>query len=145
MSKTFVEFHHRFGGEVSVIQELEDQIYKLPGWARPFYKIFLSYFIPWYRSIKVKQTMASVDNQIDKIDQSWRTEEDRIKEEEYQKKAEAIKVTLGEAASNVQVIKVQTPSGEGVHGILIEYKPTGGTGPASLLGGDMEIKSPYRE
>jgi len=144
MSKTFIEFHHRFGGEVSVIQELEDQVYKLPGWARPFYKIFLSYFIPWYRAIKVKQAMASVDRQASEINQSWIKQEDKIKEEEYQKKAEAIKVTLGEAASKVEVVKVQTPSGEGIHGILIEYKPTG-TGPASLLGGDMEIKSPYQE
>jgi hypothetical protein len=144
VTKDLIEFHHRFGGEVSVVQELEDQIYNLPQWARPFYRIFLSYFIPWYRSIKVKQAMASVDKQANKIDQDWKKEEDRIKEEEYEKKAEAIKVTLGEAASKVEVVKVQTSTGEGVHGILIEYRPTG-TGPASQLGGDMEIKSPYQD
>ena len=144
MPKTFIEFHKRFGGEISVIQELEDQVHKLPGWAKPIYKIFLSYFIPWYRSIKVKQAMESIDKQTENINNDWKEKEDKIIEEEYIKKADAMRVALGESVTNVEVVKVQNAPGETLHGILIEYKPTG-SGEASKLGGDMEIKSPYQE
>ena len=68
-------FHTRFGGSLSIEQELEDLTDHFPTWFRPIWKFVLPFLKRWIRRAKIARTMASVDRQAAEIKQAWTVEE----------------------------------------------------------------------
>ena len=66
-----VEFHARFGGEASPLQELEDLKYQLPAWSRPLWSAFVKWLTRWVRRLQIKREMESVDRQARVIGDQW--------------------------------------------------------------------------
>jgi hypothetical protein len=66
-------FHTRFGGSVSIEQELEDLTDHLPRWLRPIWKLVLPLINRWIRKAKIARTMAVVDKQAEEIKQMLST------------------------------------------------------------------------
>jgi hypothetical protein len=136
-----IKFFRRFGGNVSFEQKLADLGRKLPLWAQPVWKALVDWFVHWLRELKVAAEMASVDQQAAEINTEWETIEDmeRLREAEQA----AARIQFENPNANVSVIT--TAMGEGTDlAILVEHPPDGSKA-QELLGGAVEIKSPWMD
>ena len=64
-------FHARWGGELSLEQELDELAYTLPAWLRPLWKGFVGWLKPYIRRAKINRTMTAVDKQAKEIGDNW--------------------------------------------------------------------------
>ena len=111
----YVEFiRARWGGEPSIIQELEDLDRYLPFWLRPIWKGLISWLKPHIRRAKIAQTMAEVDRQAKEIGDNWAAAERHDQVQRAVAKAQAehpeAKVSVHHVASHsVDAIVVEEP------------------------------------
>jgi hypothetical protein len=124
-----VTFKHRFSGEVSFVQKLEDAAEHLqPPW-KGLWLFAVKCFAIWLQDYKIKVTIKDIDEQATVLKQHW----DKQEEAEVKAKIEArVKITDPDA-----VVTVLPPSSP-VPGFLIEYSPDGSYS-QSILGGEMRI------
>lgn len=135
------KFFKRFGGEVSSEQKLTDMGRSLPGWAQPIWKWLVEWFIAWVREQRIQAEMKEVDRQAAEIDQQWTQIEDAERTAQAEAVAQRIQFENPDAAVSV----IQTAVGEGTDvAILIEHAPDGSQA-QELLGGAVEIRSPWVE
>jgi hypothetical protein len=129
-------FHTRFGGSVSIEQELEDLTDHLPRWLRPIWKLVLPLINRWIRKAKIARTMAVVDKQAEEIKQVWQ------KEERVAVVTAAVeKVRAQEPDAHVEAIAMPNHPTDAVY---IERPPTPGNKTEELLGfSSIEIKAPW--
>lgn len=124
-----VTFKHRFSGEVSFVQKLEDAAEHLqPPW-KQIWLWAVKWFAGWLQDYKIKVTIKDIDEQATVLKQHW------DKHEEAQVKAkieERVRITDPKA-----VVTVLPPSSP-VPGFLIEYSPDSSYS-QSILGGEMRI------
>lgn len=76
---------------------------------------------------KTESTMQDVDRQVEKIKETWKEQENQKIVEDFQERYPEAKVTLHDTNTGA---------------VLIEHPPDGSEA-QSLLGGAMEIKSPW--
>jgi hypothetical protein len=125
-----VMFHHRFSGEVSLIQRLEDAG---RGWPEPWRTLWawaVKAFAVWLQDYKIAVEMKNIDEQTTMIADAW----DRGRAEQMKTKVEEL-VKISDPEAKVSVV---TEADTGLPGYLIEYKPNGSYA-QSVLGGEMRI------
>jgi len=76
---------------------------------------------------KTESTMQDVDRQVEEIKETWKEQENQKIVEDFQERYSEAKVTLHDASTRA---------------VLVEHPPDGSEA-QSLLGGAMEIKSPW--
>jgi len=137
-----VEFKHRFGGEVSFIQRLEDAGAKLPApWLRAAWRAFVAWLARVLRDHDIRQTMHQVDRQAAAISEEWARAED----EQRRQDAERVAGRVQFENPNATVSVITTAVGEGSDlAILVEH-PADGSAAQDALGGAMEIRSSWVE
>jgi len=136
-----LKFFKRFGGEVSSEQKLMDMGRGLPAWAQPIWKWAVEWFIAWAREQRIQAELKDVDEQVEKIDQPWT----QIEDAERTAQAEAVAARIQFENPDATVSVIQTAVGELTDAaILIEHAPDGSKA-QDLLGGAMEIKSPWMD
>lgn len=130
-------FHARFGGELSLEQELEDLAQYLPFWLRPIWKGFIGFMKPWIRKGKIAGTMASVDRQAKTIGDNWAATE---RHAQVTKAVEQAKAEF----PNARVTVHRTPH-MATDAVMIEHKADP-SNPAHLALGfsAIEIRAAYR-
>ena len=130
-------FHARFGGELSLEQELEDLAQYLPFWLRPIWKGIIGFLRPYIRRAKIAGTMASVDRQAKEIGDNWAVAE---RHAQVTKAVEQAKAEFPNARVSVH----RTPH-LATDAVMIEHKPDP-SNPASVALGfsALEIRVPYR-
>ena len=130
-------FHARFGGELSLEQELEDLAQYLPFWLRPIWKGFIGFMKPWIRRGKIAGTMASVDRQAKEIGDNWAATERHAQVTKAVEQAQA-------EFPNARVTVHRTPD-MATDAVMIEHKPDP-SNPASVALGfsALEIRAAYR-
>lgn len=89
-------------------------------------KILAHCFQDWVQW-KTEMTMKDVDRQVEEIKETWKEQENQKIVEDFQERYPEAKVTLHDANTSA---------------VLIEHPPDGSEA-QSLLGGAMEIKSPW--
>ena len=135
------KFFRRFGGEVSSEQELMDMGRSMPVWVQPIWKWAVEWFIAWVREQRIQAEMKEVDEQVAEIDQQWTQTEDA----ERTAQADAVAARIQQWNPDAAVSVIQTAMGEGSDvAILVEHAPDGSKA-QELLGGAIEIKSPWVE
>jgi hypothetical protein len=136
-----LKFFRRFGGEVSFEQRLVDAGRKMPGWLQPFWGPVAMWIILWLRGLKIRAEMASVDQQAAEISEEWTKAED----EERRQVAERVAGRIQFESPDATVSVIETAVGEGSDlAILVEH-PADGSAAQELLGGAVEIRSPWLE
>jgi hypothetical protein len=129
-------FHTRFGGSLSIEQELEDLTDHFPTWFRPIWKFVLPFLKRWIRRAKIARTMASVDRQAAEIKQAWTVEE-------RQQVVLAAVVKAREQNPDAHVESIAMPN-HPTDAVYIERPPTPGHPAEQLLGfSSIEIKAPW--
>jgi hypothetical protein len=129
-------FHTRFGGSLSLEQQLEELTYDLPRWLQPIYKLILPFINRWIRKIKIARTMAIVDQQSTEIKQQWQKEERTQVVQQAVAKAQAL-----HPDAHVEAISMPNHPTDAVY---IEHPPTPGHKTEELLGfSSIEIKAPW--
>ena len=91
-------------------------------------KLAMKHCFPDWVEWKTETTMKSVDKQTKELKEQWREEENEVTRQKFQEEYPDAKVT--------------TRNEQGA--VLIEH-PTDGSKAQDLLGGAMEIKSPWSE
>ena len=130
-------FHARFGGELSLEQELEDLAQYLPFWMRPIWKGIIAFLKPWIRKAKIAGTMASVDRQAKEIGDNWAATE---RHAQVTKAVEQAKTEFPNARVSVQKMPEHP-----CDAVLIEHPPDPKNQAQMQLGfGALEIRAPYR-
>lgn len=124
-----ITFKHRFSGEVSFIQRLEDAGDHLSAPWKQLWLGLVKIFAVWLQDYKIKATIKDVDEQADVINAEW----DRQKVEHVRVGIEQ-RVKITDPGATVTVLPPSSP----VPGYLIEYTPDGSYA-QSILGGAMEI------
>ena len=129
-------FHARFGGELSLEQELEDLAQYLPFWLRPIWKGLIGWLKPYIRSAKIASTMADVDRQAKTIGDNWAATE---RHAQVTKAVEQAKAEFPNARVSVH----RTPH-MATDAVMIEHKPDP-SNPASVALGfsAIEIRAPF--
>ena len=136
-----IKFFKRFGGEVSSEQKLMDMGRSLPVWAQPIWEWAVEWFIAWAREQRIQAELKDVDKQAAAINQQWT----QIEDAERTAQAEAVAARIQFENPDATVSVIQTAVGEGTDTtILIEHAPDGSKA-QDLLGGAMEIKSPWMD
>jgi hypothetical protein len=129
-------FHKRFGGQVSLEQELTDLTSELPIWARPIWKLVLSFLLPFIKRIKIERTMRQVDEQSEHLRSVWEAEDRHAVVNAAVAKAK-------ELHPDAHVEAVAMPD-HPVDAVYIEHPPEPGNKAQELLGfGSIEIHAPY--
>jgi hypothetical protein len=135
------KFFRRFGGEVSFEQRLVDAGRKMPGWLQPVWQVVALWIIEWLRELKVAAEMASVDQQAAEISEGWA----KVEDEERRQEAERVAGRMQTENPDATVSVIETAVGEGSDlAILVEHPPDGSAA-QEILGGAMEIRSPWLE
>lgn len=129
-------FHTRFGGSVSIEQELEDLTGQFPVWFRPIWSALLPWIKRLLRRAKIARTMAAVEKQSTEIKQQWQVEE----------RHEVVQAAVAKAKElnpEAHVEAVPMPN-HPTDAVYIEHPPTPGDKTQELLGfSSIEIKAPY--
>jgi hypothetical protein len=129
-------FHRRFGGELSLEQELIDLKRELPAWLRPLYGLALRWVLPWLRSLKVKSTMIDVDHQAAAL-------ADTQQEQDQRAALESAAAILREQHPGARV-EIVSLEGGALQAIAIEHPPAQDDVAQQALGfGALEIRSPW--
>lgn len=135
-------FHRRFGGELSISQQLIDLKRELPIWLRPFYGLALRWVLPWLRNLQLKSTMADLDHQAAVL-------ADAQQEQDRRAALESAAALLREQHPGARVEIVTLEGGTWLHetklqAIAIEHPPASGDAAQRALGfGALEIRSPW--
>jgi hypothetical protein len=126
-----ITFRHRFSGEVSFVQKLEDAAEHLqPPW-KQIWLFTVKCFAVWLQDYKIKAVIKDIDEQAVVIKDKWSKQEVENVRVGIESR---VKITDPDA-----VVTVLPPSSP-VPGFLIEYSPDGSYA-QSILGGAMEITS----
>jgi len=81
-----IKFHTRFGGQPSVLQELEDLADHMPGWFAPIWRGLIAMLKPLVIQAQVKREMKRVDQQAKGIGDKWaRSERSQIAQQAVRK------------------------------------------------------------
>jgi len=129
-----ITFKHRFSGEVSFIQKMEDTGDKLPAPWKQLWLLAVRALAIWLQGYKIKAVIQDIDEQAVVIKNRWEAEEvERIRGD-----IEA-RVKITDPGAVVTTLPPTSP----VPGYLIEYTPDGSYA-QSVLGGAMEITSGAR-
>ena len=130
-------FHTRFGGAVSLEQELEDLGDYFPGWFKPIWKLIYPYLNRFIRKAKINRTLAIVDKQAVEIKQQW-----QVEERQQVVQAAVMQARIENPTAHVEAISMPNHPTDAVY---IEKPPTPGVKAEELLGfSSIEIKAPYR-
>jgi hypothetical protein len=136
-----IKFFKRFGGEVSFEQKLADLGRKMPPWFQPIWQVLVAWFVEWWRNLKIQAELKKVDQQVIEINQQWT----QIEDAERTAQAEAVAARIQFENPDATVSVITTAVGEGSDtAILIEHAPDGSKA-QELLGGTIEIKSPWMQ
>jgi hypothetical protein len=135
------KFFWRFGGEVSAEQKLADLGRRMPVWFQPVWQYLVEWFVLWLREQKVQAELRDVDQQVVEIDQKWSQVEDAARTAEAERMTARVQFEFPDA--KVSVVPVMTGEGTDV-AIFIEH-PADGSKAQEVLGGAMEIRSPWVE
>jgi hypothetical protein len=129
-------FHKRFGGPLSLEQELVDMTGEFPLWARPFWQLLLKFLLPKIRKVKVKRAMRQVDRQALVIGDEWSLEMRQLGI------ANALyKARVQNPDAHVEQVSMPTHPTDAVY---IEHPPTPGNQVQELLGfSKIEIHAPF--
>jgi hypothetical protein len=95
--------------------------------SNPIVAKILAHCFPDWVQWKTEITMQDVDRQVEEIKETWKEQENQKIVEDFQERYPEAKVTLHDANTGA---------------VLIEHPPDGSEA-QSLLGGAMEIKSPW--
>lgn len=129
-------FHQRFGGSISLAQELADMTSEFPFWARPFWTWFVRWLTPKLQQVQVKRTLRQTDQQAQVIADQWQTGE---RERAVLAAVEQAKRQHPDAI--VEVVKMPNHPTDAVY---IEKPPEPGNQAQESLGfGSIEIKAPW--
>lgn len=101
----------------------------LPSMKNGALKPVMDYCFPDWVAWKTEMTMKDVKKQIKKVHEQWQKEENEEVREKFQEEFPDAKVTTHD---------------ENTGAVLIEHQPDGSTA-QDLLGGAMEIKSPWSD
>jgi hypothetical protein len=130
------QFHRRFGGQLSLEQQLKDLTRALPAWAQPLWSLALRWILPWLRDLQIKATMADVEQQAQAMADQWQAE---AQLKQLTAAAEVIQQQNPEA----KVAVVPIP-GSPLNAIAVEYPPSPHDAAQQALGfGAIEIRSPW--
>ena len=130
-------FSARFGGELSLEQELEDLAQYLPFWLRPIWKGIIGFLKPYIRRAKIASTMASVDRQAKTIGDNWAATE---RQAQVSKAVVQAKTEFPNARVSVKKMPEHP-----CDAVLIEHPPDPKNAAQMQLGfGALEIRAPYR-
>ena len=135
------KFFRRFGGDVSFEQRLVDAGRKMPGWLQPVWQVVALWIIEWLRELKVAAEMTSVDQQAAEISEGWTQAEDAERTAEAERMAARLQVEFPDAKVSV----VPVANGEGSDVAIFVKHPPDGSAAQELLGGAVEIRSPWVE
>lgn len=129
-------FSARFGGELSLEQELEDLAQYLPFWLRGIWKGIIGFLKPYIRRAKIQATMASIDRQ------ALETGDRFAATERHAQVTKAVEQARAEFPNaRVSVKKMPHMS---VDAILVEHPPDPKNAAQMQLGlGSIEIRAPY--
>lgn len=127
-----VRFHTRFGGQPSVLQELEDLADHMPGWFAPIWRGLIAMLTPFIIKAQINREMRKVDQQAKGIGDRW------AKSERAQIAQQAVKKAQAEHPD--AVVSVHETPGLPVDGICIEHP----VDPATGLG-TIEIHAAYEQ
>jgi len=136
-----IKFFKRFGGEVSSEQKLMDMGRSLPAWAQPIWKWAVEWFIAWAREQRIQAELKDVDKQAAAINQQWT----QIEDAERTAQAEAVAARIQFENPDATVSVIQTAMGEGTDAAILVKHPPDGSKAQDLLGGAIEIKSPWMD
>lgn len=133
---TQITFHRRFGGQLSLEQQLKDLGRALPAWAQPLWSFALRWLWPWLRDLQIKATMADLDQQAQAMADQWQAE---AQLKQLSAAAELIQQQHPEA----KVAVVPIP-GSPLNAIAVEHPPSPHDAAQQALGfGAIEIRSPW--
>lgn len=125
-----IKFHARFGGQPSVLQELEDLADHMPGWFAPIWRGLIAMLKPLVIQAQIKREMKRVDQQAKDIGDRWAQSERSQISQQAVKKAQAQHPDA--------VVTVHETPALPVDGICIEHPVDAATGL-----GTIEIHVPY--
>ena len=129
-------FHARWGGELSLEQELDELAYTLPAWLRPLWKGFVGWLKPYIRRAKINRTMKEVDEQAKLLGDRWAAE---LRHEQIDL---AVKAARKEHP-NADVIAVKRPD-QPTDLVQITHPPDPNDKVQMLMGfGAIELKVPF--
>jgi hypothetical protein len=135
------EFHERFGGELSLEQELVDLARAMPPWARPLWSFALRWILPWVRDLKIKATLADIEQQASHMADQWQAE-DKLQ----RLAAAAASIQRQNPDARVAVVPVPGQDRQGAlsHAISIERPPDPTDAAQRALGfSSLEIRAPW--
>jgi hypothetical protein len=135
------KFFLRFGGEVSFEQRLADLGRKMPVWFQPVWQYLVEWFVVWMREQKVQAELREVDQQVVKINQQWT----QIEDAKRTAQAEAVAARIQFENPDATVSVIQTAMGEGSEVAILVQHPADGSKAQELLGGAIEIRSPWSQ
>jgi len=132
-------FFKRFGGGVSAEQKLADLGRRMPKWFQPVWKYLVEWFIAWAREQRIQAELKDVDQQAEVIQKEW----ERMEYEEKVAAAERVagQIQFENPDATVSVVPVMMGEGKDV-AIIVEHPPDGSKA-QEVLGGAMEIRSPW--
>lgn len=131
-----VEFHRRYGGQLSLEQQLKDLTRALPPWLRPLWSFALRWILPWIRDLQIKATMADVEHQAQLMADQWQAETQL-------KQLNAAAQLLAQQHPDAKVAVVPIP-GSALNAIAVEHPPSPHDAAQQALGfGAIEIRSPW--
>jgi hypothetical protein len=135
------KFFWRFGGEVSAEQKLADLGRRMPVWFQPVWQYLVEWFVLWVREQRIQAELKDVDQQAEVIQKEW----ERMEYEEKVAAAERVagQVQFENPDATVSVVPVMMGEGKDV-AIMIEHPPDGSKA-QEVLGGAMEIRSPWSQ
>jgi hypothetical protein len=129
-------FHQRFGGPISLEQELTDMTGEFPIWARPLWKLVLVFILPFIRKVKIERTLRQIDEQAAKLDAEWAREERDL----------GVAIAMEQARikhPDAHIERVSMPN-HPTDAVYIEHPPEPGNKAQELLGfGSIEIHAPF--
>ena len=129
-------FSKRFGGPISLEQELTDMTSEFPSWARPVWKLVLLFLLPAIKKIKMERTIRHMDQQASTIKEHW---------ENYDRAsavAEAVRESMY-TNPDAHVEAVSMPD-HPMDAVYIEHPPEPGNKAQEILGfSSIEIKAPF--
>lgn len=129
-------FHTRFGGAISLEQQLVDLTPELPKWAQPLWKLALAWLLPWIRRVKIRSAMDAVDRQAKQIGDDW-AKADR------QAIATAAVERIKEQHPDAHVEVIAMPN-HPVDAVYVEHPPDPESKAQTALGfGTIEIHAPW--
>lgn len=135
MPKYVAQIHARWGGELSLEQELEDLAYQLPRWLRPLWRGIVGWLGKLIRKAQIERTMAAVDEQAKTIGDGG-----ALSARNAQTEAAVAKARAEHPDAKVSVKAMPDHPCDAV---VIEHPPTGDKASQLLGFSSIEIRATY--